>query len=215
MAYKKSSATKQNIIESAIKLFNEKGYYETNIKDIAKEANIVHSSIYYYFKNKENIALEILDDILEKIENAALEIYKEKNNLLLNWMVGYILYFKYIALNKATQAAYYDIIQYSNYDKENLDRLKNTFFDKIQLLFNHYGIELSEKHMTAYILTSDAFSKALFKGIINGVLDFSLREAIDYFGRHMLINNIKISEDAYNRTLDEAFKICETIDLNE
>lgn len=214
MAYKKSAETRKKIIDTTTKLFTEKGYYNTNIKDIAKEANIVHSSIYYYFKNKESIAREIFDNIIQKIDDLVSEIYKEKPDLLLNLMIKYILIFKYIALNKATQAIYYDIVQYSNYDKANLERLKDTYFDVIKILFRKYNVEVSEKQMIAYILTSDAFAKALFKGIINGYLDFSLKEAIDYFFRHIIINDIKMPEDEYIRTLEEAFTICETIVLD-
>ena len=215
MAYKKSIETRKKIIDTAIKLFNEKGYYDTNIKDIADELNIVHSSIYYYFKNKEYIAREIFDDIAEKIAKITKQIYEEKNDILLVILVMYILIFKYLALNKATQSLYYDIIRFSDYDKKNLERLKNTYFEGIKILYDKYNVELPENLMIAYILTSDAFAKALFKGIVNGFLDFSLREAIDYFCRHMLINDIKITEDVYIRTLEEAFKICENIDLNE
>lgn len=214
MAYKKSIETKKKIISASIKLFNEKGYYDTNIKDIAKEANIVHSSIYYYFKNKENIAREIFDNIIEKITKISLDIYKNKPDLLLNIMIKYILIFKFVALNKATQALYYDIVQYSDYDNENLERLKDTFFQEVKVLFKKYDVELSEKRLKAYILTSDAFAKALFKGIIRGSIDFTLKEAIDYFCRHMFIHDIKIPDDIYYSTLNEAFEICENITLN-
>lgn len=213
MAYKKSTETRKKIIDTATKLFNEKGYYDTNIKDIAREANIVHSSIYYYFKNKESIAREIFDQLVDKIDKVTSDIYKEKHDILLNSIIKYILIFKYIALNKATQAVYYDIVQYSNYDKTNLERLKNTFFKDVETLITKYNVEFTEKKMIAYILTSDAFAKALFKGIINGSLDFSIEDAINYFFKHMILSEITISADLYNQTINEAFRICETINI--
>ena len=47
------------IVDTAIRVFAEKGYHETRISDIAREAQIAYGLVYHYFKNKE----EILDTI--------------------------------------------------------------------------------------------------------------------------------------------------------
>jgi AcrR family transcriptional regulator len=213
MAYKKSSVTKQNIIEAAIKLFNEKGYYDTNIKEIAAEAGIAHPCIYYYFESKESLAREIFDNIADKIRSVTAKIYEENRDLLLNIMINYILIFRYIAFNKTTQAVYLDLVRYCNYDKSNFNRLKNTYFKAFKDFFAEYNVEATDQQINAYILTSDACAKALFKGMVNCLLDFSLEEAADYFFRHMLICNIKISEEVYIEKLKEAFRICDDINL--
>jgi hypothetical protein len=91
--------------------------------------------------------------------------------------------------------------------------IKKTFFNTFKDFFAEYSVEMTDEQINAYILTSDACAKALFKGIVNGLLDFSLKEAADYFFRHMLISNIKISEDIYIKKLEEAFRICDNIEL--
>lgn len=47
------------ILDSAVKVFAEKGYEGTRISDIARDAEIAYGLVYHYFKNKE----EILDTI--------------------------------------------------------------------------------------------------------------------------------------------------------
>jgi len=215
MAYKKSAETRQRIVEATKKLIVEKGYYDTNIKDIAQEANIAHPCIYYYFKNKESIAREIFDNVSDKVLHASAAIYKENPDLLLNTMISYILLFKHIATKKATQTVYYDLVQYSNYDKANLDRLKKTLFKRMSELYEEYHGEVTDEQITAFILTSDAFAKALFKGMLNGLLNFTLEDAADYFFRHMLLSNLKISEEVYKEKLEEAFRVCETVIIDE
>jgi len=49
------------ILESAEKLFIEKGYNDTSISDIAESADFSRTSIYQYFNNKEEIYLLILE----------------------------------------------------------------------------------------------------------------------------------------------------------
>ena len=59
MAYKKSEATRENIITTARELFAEKGYEHTDMKEIAVELGMTHAALYYYFKNKTDVAWEI------------------------------------------------------------------------------------------------------------------------------------------------------------
>lgn len=50
-----SVSTRELILESAGKLFAANGYASTSVSDIATEAGIQQSSVYYYFDNKEAI----------------------------------------------------------------------------------------------------------------------------------------------------------------
>ncbi|MFA8341558.1 MAG: TetR/AcrR family transcriptional regulator [Rhodothermaceae bacterium] len=63
----KEGNKEKDIIESAIKIFAEKGFHNSKISDIAKEANVATGSVYRYFKNKEDIIVNIFDDLWEKL----------------------------------------------------------------------------------------------------------------------------------------------------
>ncbi len=47
---------KKKIIDTALRLFSDKGYFNTSLQDIRKEANVSIGGIYHHFKNKEEIA---------------------------------------------------------------------------------------------------------------------------------------------------------------
>lgn len=53
---------RQEIIYHARRLFAEKGYAGTSMRDIAHSASINLSLIYYYFSNKEELFISILED---------------------------------------------------------------------------------------------------------------------------------------------------------
>lgn len=55
------NAKKIHLMECAEKLFAEKGYAETSIRDIAKQASMNSAMISYYFGSKENLVKTILD----------------------------------------------------------------------------------------------------------------------------------------------------------
>ncbi|MGM0123336.1 hypothetical protein IGI37_000702 [Enterococcus sp. AZ194] len=55
--------TRQKIIEVAEKLFNEFGYDKVSLRTIAAEANTTIGNLTYYFKQKEELLIAILDDL--------------------------------------------------------------------------------------------------------------------------------------------------------
>ncbi|MBW7476186.1 TetR/AcrR family transcriptional regulator [Paenibacillus oenotherae] len=58
---------KQQIIETAIKCFSEKGYRGTSIQDIADTLGIAKGSMYFYFKSKEDLLHSICKYYLEHL----------------------------------------------------------------------------------------------------------------------------------------------------
>ena len=54
--------TKEKILKTALVLFGKNGFYKTTTNEIAKQAAVPIGSLYSYFKNKDMILLEILDD---------------------------------------------------------------------------------------------------------------------------------------------------------
>lgn len=64
---------KKKIIEKARELIYKKGYYETTMKEIAKKAGVAQGTPYLYFKNKEEIFIEIILMLLQDIDNILAE----------------------------------------------------------------------------------------------------------------------------------------------
>jgi len=55
--------TKNSIDNISFKMFLEKGYESTNIRDICQEVGIKPSSLYFYYPSKEAIFFNLYDDI--------------------------------------------------------------------------------------------------------------------------------------------------------
>ena len=62
------AARRNQILDSAAKVFAEKGFHPTTIKDIAREAGIADGTIYNYFENKTALLLGIFDQMREAIQ---------------------------------------------------------------------------------------------------------------------------------------------------
>jgi len=61
---------KQNMIEAALKLFEEQGYHQTKVSDIVREAGVAQGTFYLYFQNKEDMFREIAAACLDEIAEA-------------------------------------------------------------------------------------------------------------------------------------------------
>ncbi len=61
-------------------LFTEKGYFNTSIADIRRQADVSTGTIYHYFKNKEAIADALFEDILQSLNDSIKEINRKNKD---------------------------------------------------------------------------------------------------------------------------------------
>jgi TetR/AcrR family transcriptional regulator len=54
-------AVRQRLLDAALRLFNEKGYAATPVREIVEAAGVTKPVLYYYFKSKEGIFQAIMD----------------------------------------------------------------------------------------------------------------------------------------------------------
>ena len=55
---------RDEILESIAKLFKEKGFYHTSIRDISEKVGLRGGSLYYHIKSKEDVLFNICEDTL-------------------------------------------------------------------------------------------------------------------------------------------------------
>lgn len=60
--------TKDVIFEAAIKIFSEKGYNKATMEEIACSAGVAKGTLYYNFKNKEEIFRYIIQEGMKKLQ---------------------------------------------------------------------------------------------------------------------------------------------------
>lgn len=58
---------REEILNAAFKIFSAKGYYNTNVADIAAEIGIGHGTFYRYFESKYDVFSTVVDEIIGTI----------------------------------------------------------------------------------------------------------------------------------------------------
>ncbi len=77
----RSISMKEKILNSALQLFCEKGYYNTTTNEIAQRAEVSIGSLYSYFKDKDTIFLEVVDRYQDKFQMAKNDMISNLNLL--------------------------------------------------------------------------------------------------------------------------------------
>ncbi len=124
------------IFDAALKVIKEKGFHKARIADIADEAGISYGLVYHYFKNKEDLCNEILNQWWAKLYQLLENIKKDEEDFH-SKLRGLILYFLNIYQRKPDLIHIF-ITQISrstdNLTKSRLDDFKK-FFSLAEAIF--------------------------------------------------------------------------------
>jgi AcrR family transcriptional regulator len=130
----KEDKIRADVIIASQKLFKRHGYAKTTMDDIAKAMGKKKSTLYYYYKSKDEILEATLlyesNDVLNRISNATNNISTTKERLRC-----YILEYFKLVHEKTTE---YDVLQ---------EEIRNGEIYSINRSFiSNYLAELNEKH---------------------------------------------------------------------
>ena len=67
MAKKKNNDKYQRIIAAATSVFAKKGFYQSKISEIAKEAQVADGTVYIYFENKDDILIRLFEEQMQMV----------------------------------------------------------------------------------------------------------------------------------------------------
>lgn len=71
---------KQVVLDTALDLFTDRGYFNTSVHHIQKASRVSIGSIYHHFKNKEAIAKALYDNLIDQMSHAILKIMKNHSS---------------------------------------------------------------------------------------------------------------------------------------
>lgn len=96
------SDREKTIIDSALKVFSRKGYADTRMADIAREAEMSYGLVYHYFENKEKLFDAIVEEWWTGFYNE-LETLQKKSLTTEEKLVAIIRYILSVYRSKPNQ----------------------------------------------------------------------------------------------------------------
>lgn len=114
----RSIEKRNKIIKAGFQLFTEKGYYNTNTAEIAKQAGVSTGILYRYFADKKAIYLEAYQTCYKNFYNTLLEqLQLLKNNFDLREFLSYCIEY-IISSHTSTRSVHEEFEAMSHYDAD-------------------------------------------------------------------------------------------------
>ena len=126
---KRKQATKEKIIEVALKVFDKKGFFKTTVDDIARAAGLAKGTLYLYFKDKESLYITTIDQHFKNAINFLTEIEAKKGSptkKMTDIASNFVLYMKEIQSSHPMFA-----IESSNLSQKILKNIKPIIIRKL------------------------------------------------------------------------------------
>ncbi|MBC3889535.1 TetR family transcriptional regulator [Acetobacterium paludosum] len=122
---------RKKILDSAQQLFNTKGYYNTNTKEIAKLAGVSTGSFYNYFPDKLSIFQEIMIIFLNRSYLDLCELAKKLDQ---QPQIAKATILRFV--QNGMDHAYEDVVMFQDFDSivmanPELNDIQGEFYDKI------------------------------------------------------------------------------------
>lgn len=175
---KRTLENKEKLINSADKLFKEKGFYNTNSKEIASFAGVSTGVFYNYFKDKIDVFLEIFQSDCDYSYNLLEELV---HKALINTEASNEIFKEYLQIGIKS-------LYKSGHIYEEIDSLKKEY-TQVETIFENHNERV--KKLLKPFFESANNDKAL--------VDFELKYNI-------LINTIKGNASAITRIEDEKYR---------
>lgn len=76
-----AKSTRERILDAALNIFSNKGYYDTRMDEIVEEAQTSKGSIYFHFPNKERLFIALVDQFSDLLERRVKEAIQEEQGM--------------------------------------------------------------------------------------------------------------------------------------
>jgi len=165
-----SDLVKNKIIKISRRLFLEKGYENTTVRQVLKKAKLSTGSLYHFFKNKEEILLFSLKDALLEISSLTDSMAVKYNEPVLRYALGIAVGISEIFTYK-NLFNFYNAV-YKNESAENfmiglkVARMKN--------LLKDLNLHFSDNEIHTRVLAIHGATRALMLATINKQLSANL-----------------------------------------
>ena len=123
--------TRQLLLESALKLFSEKGPARVTLAEIAREAGATRGAIYWHFKDKDALLSTLWEEAIAPVENSFIELLETGSDDPLGELRELIEQFLVLLATDARNQQIYSLLQQSLHtlkdsEKESVEELRCT-----------------------------------------------------------------------------------------
>lgn len=135
--------TKDKILDTALKMFSEKGFASVSVEDVADIAGVKRPTVYYHFKTRELLYEETIKLALKQILPSFKQFEKERYSVE---QLIFLFINKYIATLQEAPSLLPFLIYAINNNTLDLDLLEHN--TDLEIFYNKINRRIAQKTMT-------------------------------------------------------------------
>ncbi|GAA0075814.1 hypothetical protein UT300005_01920 [Clostridium sp. CTA-5] len=204
----KSAIKRKAIIEAAARVFSEKGYIDSSIKNITDEASVAVGTFYTYFNNKEEVLEQIYEDISYMSLKIASDVSMDENANVIkkftlamtcaiciyvkNRDLSKILFVRSMGINELFEKKRWEILDRTNvFLRDILEHLKTMHLSNIH-----------DINVTSVLLTQSIFGVVTY--LLEERLTSDLKDVIfTLCTYHLKALNINFTDNEVNQYINQ------------
>lgn len=206
--YKKSEANKTLILDSAERLFEEKGYEATTVADIIAKSGLQTNRLNYYFQNKDEIAALICKKMFRCVEETVMyTLFPMTDDMIVKDIIHIRTLVKTLLSKEPFMNFYYEVACENIISEIMVSNSYNHFIQQREFLNINYDKDtlLIYSHFFAASLVE------MIKARKEGDIKMSEEGALDFFNiTHLKLVNTSRSDG--QALLAEAKRLLQNID---
>lgn len=208
--YKSGLETKQKIYLTAKQLFYEYGFIKTTLAEIAKESETNKAMVAYYFKNKNNLALEVYNEYMVankvKIQKAIDENFPGCN-VVIKTAIEYRIQNRNFRLNRHLNQFYHELC-----DTNILMKTESASVGFVENINRSYKLGLDRLEVKALALANLAVVHGLHVSRDDGYLDCS-SEYLAELEIRLLFQSLRFENSFIDQCIEESRDMSRAIEI--
>ena len=208
--YKTGLETKQKIFVTAKQLFYEYGFIKTTLAEIAKESDTNKAMVASYFKNKNNLALEVYNEYMVASKVRTQNAINEKFpgcNAVLKTAIEYRIQNRNCRLNRHLNQFYHELC-----DTNILMKTESASVGFVENINRSYKLGLDRLEIKALALANLAVVHGLHVSRDDGYLDCS-SEYLAELEIRLLFQSLRFENDFIDQCIAESRKMTDVIEV--
>ena len=176
-AQKTGTEKYQKIIQAATKVFAQKGFYNSKVADVAKEAKVADGTIYLYFKNKDDLLISIFENSMDTFTGEVQKIVEGVSDPVEKLRRFIKLHLELVRQNQDTaQVLQIELRQSSKFMKEYAATKFRDYLNRISMILE----EGQEKGVFRKDINPFIVKRAIFGAVDEMALDWVLMKKKKY-----------------------------------
>ncbi len=176
---------RKEIFDASLQLILEKGFNETSMREIARAANIGKSTLYDYYKSKDEILISYFEDEIEKLTDRAQEIIQQDHGVTEKLKRIMLMHMRYLVENKHTFLKLsVEVQRLSLESQEKIQAKRHAYQDMLRTLVEE-GIRDGEFRAVNPLLAArsifNLLATAVFTSRPTGTPEEMLEDVLDIF----------------------------------